>query len=405
MPAKGVTGRIGYTVLFFVVSFIAWILRGWADEIVGWVPPLKICKSDKCFGVLAIYRVCFTLAAFHLVHAIIFIGAKDKSDPRMHLQDGWWLIKIGIFFAGLIGAFAIPNEFYEVFGWISIFGAGIFILVQLLLLVDFAHSWAEKWITNYEETEGETNAWWFIMLGTSITLFLLGLVASILMYVFFVKDAAACQLNAAFITLNLVFCILTSALSILPKVQDANPKSGLLQASFIAGYATYLVWSAMMSESSVTCNPFGSSTGASTLSLVIGTLFTVVAVCFSTFSAAKTIGTAENEPLINKEEKGEEADGASGDEPAEETGPVPYNLTIFHLIFALGSLYICMLMSDWFTIDKENEQSLKVDSGMVAVWVKIVSGWIALVLYAWTLAGPVLFPDRDWGYKTDNPYW
>lgn len=37
-------------------------------------------------------------------------------------------------------------------------GAFIFILIQLILLVDFAHTWNESWIGKYEETE---NKIWF----------------------------------------------------------------------------------------------------------------------------------------------------------------------------------------------------------------------------------------------------
>lgn len=35
------------------------------------------------------------------------------------------------------------------------------------------------------------------------------------------------------------------------------------------------------------------------------------------------------------------------------------------------------------------------NSNMAAVWVKIVSSWLCLALYTWTLAAPALFPDRD----------
>jgi len=58
-------------------------------------------------------------------------------------------------------------------------------------------------------------------------------------------------------------------------------------------------------------------------------------------------------------------------------------------------------MSDWFTVDKQSESLLKVDSGMAAVWVKIVSSWLAILLYMWTLLAPILFPDRDFGYSNN----
>lgn len=35
------------------------------------------------------------------------------------------------------------------------------------------------------------------------------------------------------------------------------------------------------------------------------------------------------------------------------------------------------------------------NSNMAAVWIKIVSSWLCLAIYAWTLAAPAIFPDRD----------
>ena len=41
-------------------------------------------------------------------------------------------------------------------------GAFLFILIQLVLIIDFAHSWAEVWVGKYEETDSKN---WLIALG------------------------------------------------------------------------------------------------------------------------------------------------------------------------------------------------------------------------------------------------
>ena len=38
---------------------------------------------------------------------------------------------------------------------IGMIGAFIFILIQLILLVDFAHAWNERWLNNYEESQSK----------------------------------------------------------------------------------------------------------------------------------------------------------------------------------------------------------------------------------------------------------
>jgi len=301
----------------------------------------------------------------------------------------------------LLDLFFIPNVFFEYYGWVAVIASGIFILVQLLWLVDFAHDFSAGLVSKWEETESK---WYYVaLLGCTTILYIAAISATIAMYVLFCKDPSRCALNVIIITLNLVFGLLVSLISIHPKIQEANPSSGILQASLVSAYCSYLIWSAIMSEpASEGCNPFKSdnvTTGGA--SLLIGVVFTIVAVCYSTFRTASKAG--ELEPLtLNTEEEGDEEDGKK--EKEKEGGPVPYNFSIFHLIFAMGAMYIAMLMTDWHTIDQQEKGSLSVDTGYVSVWVKIVSSWCAMALYLWTLLAPVCFPNRDFGYKKDTTF-
>ena len=71
--------------------------------------------------------------------------------------------------------------------------------------------------------------------------------------------------------------------------------------------------------------------------------------------------------------------------------PVTYNYSWFHMVFALASMYIAMLMTGW---GEGAEEKDLLDVGWASVWVKIVSQWVTAGLYLWTLAAPALFPDR-----------
>lgn len=240
------------------------------------------------------------------------------------------------------------------------------------------------------------------MLVVSIAMFLGGVGLTLTMYIVFHE----CGLNLAFVTINLLICILITAGSIHPKVQESSPNSGLLQPALISCYCTYLVFSAIQSEDDG-CNPWKAATGASNTALLIGAIFTICAVCYATFRASSTIGSIEEpEPekqsLMSDAETGEAKETINSDDKEEHADPdekLPYNYFRFHIVYALGAMYIAMLMSDWQTVYNPSESANTaptVDSGLAAVWVKIVSSWICLGLYIWTLSGPILFPDRDW---------
>lgn len=118
-----------------------------------------------------------------------------------------------------------------------------------------------------------------------------------IMYGFFATNG--CSLNQFFVTLNLILCIIVTLLSISPSVQAANSRSGLSQASIVVIYCTYLVLSAVANEpNDKQCNPLRRSSGPQTTSIVLGAIFTFLAVAYSTSRAA-----TQDSAFINKSKK------------------------------------------------------------------------------------------------------
>lgn len=72
-----------------------------------------------------------------------------------------------------------------------------------------------------------------------------------------------------------------------------------------------------------------------------------------------------------------------------------YNYSYFHFTFFLASLYLCMVITNWYinTIS-EKDNTIQVDQGIVSVWVKIISSWCTAILYTWTIVAPILLPNR-----------
>merc|ERR1712232_636892 len=56
---------------------------------------------------------------------------------------------------------------------------------------------------------------------------------------------------------------------------------------------------------------------------------------------------------------------------------------------------VLALVSSWITVTLTGWGSIQAHGEIVNLWFIILSQWIALGLYAWTLAAPILFPDRD----------
>ena len=47
------------------------------------------CTNDKCYGVLAVHRVCFALSLFHAILSASLIGVQHTRDKRAAIQNGY----------------------------------------------------------------------------------------------------------------------------------------------------------------------------------------------------------------------------------------------------------------------------------------------------------------------------
>ena len=121
------------------------------------------------------------------------------------------------------------------------------------------------------------------------------------LYAFFAGPG--CTLNRFFISFNLVLCIIITILCIHPVVQEHSPRSGLAQSGMVAAYCTYLIVSAVSNHEHETCNPLrrndGSVSGTRTTTVVLGAVFTFLAIAYSTSRAA-----TQSRALVGKGRKG-----------------------------------------------------------------------------------------------------
>lgn len=327
--------------------------------------------------------------------ALIMIGVKSSKDPRAGIQNGFWGLKYLVVIGGIIGAFFIPEgQFASTWMVFGMIGGFCFIVIQLILIIDFAHSWAERWVSNYEETE--SRGWYAALLLAMLIGYALAITGVVLLYVYYTKSDG-CGLSKFFISINLILVVIASAVSILPSVQEHQPRSGLLQSAIVSLYVMYLTWSALSNAPSE-CNSLNGGTNASSFDKqsIIGLVIWVCSVLYS------SIRTASSSSKITMSEhilaKDGQADGADGGEAGREEAKVydnegdgvAYSWTFFHLVFALATLYIMMTLTNWF-----NPTSQLSKENVASMWIKITSSWLCIGLYVWTLIAPAVLPDRE----------
>lgn len=389
--ASGITqrsARIAYCALFGVSLIVSWILREVATPLLkqfSWINTSDNL-SDQWFQTQAVLRVSMGNFLFFGTLALIMIGVKDQNDKRDALHHGGWIAKMVIWTLLIILMFFLPNAVLDVYGVISKFGAGFFLLVQVLILLDATHSWNDSWVAKDEQK------WYLALLAVSVACYLAAFTFTGLLFIWFNPSGQDCGLNVFFLVTTLILAFVFAVVALHPKVNGS-----LLPASVISVYCAYVCYTGLSSEPrDYVCNGLHKSTAVSASTLVLGMLTTVLSVLYSALRAGSSTTflsppssprAGDKTPLL---ESGDVESGKGKDKA--EARPVSYSYMFFHLIFALASMYSAMLLSGW-TSDSESPDLI--DVGWTSVWVRIGTEWVTAGLYMWSLIAPLILPDRE----------
>ncbi|KAL2530466.1 Serinc-domain containing serine and sphingolipid biosynthesis protein [Forsythia ovata] len=390
--ASGITkrsARVAYCGLFGVSLILSWILREVATPLLkqfSWINTSDNLPKEY-FQIQAVLRVSLGNFLFFGILALIMIGIKDQNDRRDSWQHGGWIAKMLIWALLTILMFFLPNVIITIYGILSKFGAGLFLLVQVIMLLDATHAWNDSWVAKDEQK------WYVALLIISIACYLAAFTFSGILFIWFNPSGHDCGLNVFFIVMTIILAFAFAVIALHPKVNGS-----LLPASVVSVYCAYVCYTGLSSEPrGYECNGLHKKSKAvSTSTLVLGMLTTVLSVLYSAVRAGSSTTflsppssprAGGTKPLLQSD------DPESGKEKKEtESRPITYSYTFFHLIFALASMYSAMLLSGWTS---SSESSDYIDVGWTSVWVRICCEWVTAALYVWSLVAPLIFPDRE----------
>uniref|UniRef100_A0A3Q2XIX8 Serine incorporator 3-like n=1 Tax=Hippocampus comes TaxID=109280 RepID=A0A3Q2XIX8_HIPCM len=409
-----------------IVSCI--MLSPGADKLLRRIPGFSDFNCENLIGYKAVYRVCFGMSMWFIWFSILMVNVKSNRDPRAAIHNGFWFFKILGLLLVTAGSFYIPdgNFTYACFV-VGSAGGFFFILIQVVLLVDFAHSWNESWMDKMEKNN--SMVWFAALVLVTIMNYLLSFIAIVLFYIFYTKPDA-CSINKFFISFNVLLCFGASLISVLRKVQEYQPYSGLLQSSIITLYTTFLTWSAMSNEPDRTCNPglmsIVQQIAAPTLAplevenqtavvvindteepisstpylqwwdaqSIVGLSLFVLCIIYSSLRSSSASQMSKLTMASNDSDilaAGGSQESLGEEKRVTDSDLIHYSYSFFHFMLFLASLYIMMTLTNWYSPNADYTITRK----WPTVWVKITSSWLCLALYIWTLVAPMILTNRD----------
>lgn len=380
----------------------------------------KISRLGNCMshdpGYLAVYRICFSMATFYLLFAIILYAVKNYADPRVMIHNGLWIVKFALFFGLVICTFFIPLGFSKIWTYTCPIGTFFFTVIQIIIVVDFSRH-CDACLVNRAAVTGK-NIWLHLIVTAIVVLYVISAVAVICFYFFFVGDSGRCRVNKAFITMNFVLCGIASIVSIHPAVTN----TGLLQGGTVSFYTMYLTLSGLSYNPNEKCNPLATYVSevdmrpSINIQAIIDLSLTIILLIY--FSVRITpisrslheLAVTSLKLICGLRRRGTSPEVMLEDSQSEKqldesmemegSDPVPYSFTFYHFVYFLASLHITMVLTNWYT-PKDGSQ-LKLYINWTAMCIKMSASSLCILLYIWSLVVPILVIEKPDGENSDS---
>jgi len=435
--SKKAAGMI-YVLFVFLAALLAMVLKTWGSKLIVHVPGAGDygCTEEWCYGNESVYRVSFGLVMFFAVNMIV-------APFCQAWHTGMWGLKFLLLPALIGAAYLVPAPFYEHYESFARIASSLFILLQCLILVEMAYDMHEWLVAKADEAdEGQdaslcSNGYRATYIALCVGCSGGSVVGCIAMYSYF-----GCGAGPASISLTLLAVLVFTAVSI------SEWGRGLLVGSVISIYITWLEFSAMTSMPSDIpgCNPFaslGSSAGDDSTSVWLGLLFAAVSVGYAGYSAATGALDAlslDGDPDVHSRAGGETT-GSDGEDSARiyqqlaeggtdenkmnderqrerniraleagrsrrksraeslrEAAGDAGQVALFHFVMICCGFYLGMVLTNWAdTPDNNDTSEAAAGTSNTSMWVKLISQYVTMALYTWSIFAPLICSDRDFG--------
>jgi len=383
-----------------------------------------VTGNTICSGDPAILRVS---AAAVIFFSVMLLGTIPV--PTFSGEDGWrpllgegfhrgyWGAKLLIFFFLVVGSFFVSDEVFnnDVYIGVARFVSFIFLVLQVLVLIDFAYTWNDTWLERSDvdnDFADGSKGWYYALIFIMFSLFIAAFAGIICLFVFY----QGCQHTTWFTATTLILICISIGLVVGREILFDLDQESLAPAAVVASYAAFLTWSAAQSNPNDpdNCLPeYADSVGDNGLEVFLGVLIgtgTLIWTAFTVSNNAASLlggGGATTETAFSSGGGGEGGIYAVGtDESGKEImardtegyndgdeGSSNDKLWVFHAIMITASFYMSMVLTNW-GVSEVAVASGDIGDGELSMWVKIAATWGALLLYIWTLLAPYFMPDR-----------
>jgi hypothetical protein len=356
---------------------------------------------DPRYSADCIYRQLIYRASFVLFMLFFLLAVGNVFSEKVNRS--FWMLKFAFAFGVFFGLWWGNNSFFSGWSHFARFFSFFWLLVQAILLLDFAYDLHDVLMLKDSEAEG-SKKWQIFYLVLSAGF----LACSFTGIGFLYADYSDCGLGAFFTSVCLLFGVATTIISMLNQVNK-----GLLTPCVMFAYSAFLAWYALLSSPNEDCNPDANTNDGDkeTAMIIISVVtFVILLYCVGNGTTVLNIFNPEGEGVIMSQigvgtlgteltpkpdaeegrtpvptdspgsSEGDEMFRGGSDFVNESSGTV-HERVFFHVLMMLTSCYCAMLFTNWGRANglPEGQGSSHVEADM-SMWLKILSQWTFLAM-------------------------
>jgi hypothetical protein len=406
-----------YFVSYFLTQVLAWQMRDEYPSETNSVEKFIHTEMEGCQGARCAYeaavRVALTNVLFFSCMLLltfkadvpeeedILTAGENKEDEerrqtnrqsrrdrfenlslRYRVHVAYWPFKLLLWLSFLcISFWWVPSESVDVAFEVFRFGAGLFLLVQMIVIIATVYEINEYLVEMAEDGRAGAMA---LVVGTIVAF---ALAVATFTVSFSRYDCDGDKTTIAANSMAIVFVIICCGFSLMEDI-----RGGLFTSAIVALYVAYLMASASM-ERSKTCKSLAdNATMQGTdeeIIEIVGFIVQLAVVALSAFKAASGHKRFQGIAHITDED--------------DDHGSAAY--TFFHGVFLVASMHAACLLVGWVKVTQEEDSSSNADGTTTTTtisstttesfWIKATCAYFTAFLYLWSLIAPKVLPDRE----------
>jgi hypothetical protein len=340
--------NFAYLGLFILAAILCFVLYNtdpkWISHIIKTNYEYPEHSADLAITLVA--RTSAAAAVFFLVHSLAMVCNSNLVDSCQFILHVSWppLHYIIFIIAYAVFLFGVPDPFFDGFVKFAYGASAVYLVLQIVFLLDFFHDINEK----FTATENFCALW-----TVTIVLDVLSLVGYAVGFWLFKDDRTSIIVLAVNLVVSLVLFAAAAYVE----------RASIFTASLICAYTSFL------SFSGCSCtNPIGKT------DIIVSVVFSAIVLIWAGYSSFTT--TAQFGTTCSTDDENERQ----------------FSLSFFHGVFALGSVYLTMLATNWAHSDAN---AWEVGKGEVSKWVNWATSWVTEALFVWILVAPYILTNRD----------